>query len=1504
MFSDFRFRRGGVSRILGISALFAVLFAAGCAPSAPQFGVLTTSAQLPAGVVNVAYATTLTAANGTTPYAWSVTGGALPSGMSLSAAGVLSGTPTASGSFSFTVTVTDSASSKHTVTDGLVLKVNQPPAVTSGNSATFTVGTAGSFTVTASGYPAPTFSETGALPGGVTLNSTTGALSGTPAAGTGGTYPIVITAQNGVTPNATQNFTLTVNQTPAITSQNTKTFVLGVAGTFTVTATGFPAPTLGESGALPTGVTFNAATGVLAGTPAVATQGNYPVSFTAQNGIGANATQNFTLTVGLAPAITSGNSTTFTTGTAGTFTVAATGFPVPTFSETGTLPGGVSLNSTTGVLSGTPAAGTGGTYPMSITAQNGVGSNATQSFTLTVDQAPAITSGNSTTFTVGASGTFTAKATGFPAPTFSETGTLPGGVTLNSTTGVLSGTPAGGTQGTYPITVTAQNGIGANATQSFTLTVDLAPAITSTNTVTFTVGSAGTFTVTATGFPAPTFSETGALPGGVSLNAITGVLSGTPNANTGGTYPITMTAQNGVGSNATQSFTLTVNQAPAITSANSTTFAVGSASSFTVVATGFPAPAVSETGALPSGVTFNASNGILSGTPASGTQTSSPYSISFTAQNGVGSNAVQTFTLTVSLTAPPAFTSSNNTTFTTGAAGSFTVTASGAPSPTFSETGALPSGVSLSPAGALSGTPAAGTGGSYPITITAQNGIAPNATQSFTLTVNQAPVITSGTSATFTENVNGSFTVAATGFPAPSYSETGSLPSGVSLNSSTGVLSGIPGSGTAGSYPITITAQNGVSPNATQAFTLTVNSAPSFTSSSSTTFTVGTFGTFSVASAGSPGPTLGESGTLPNGVSFNSSTGVLSGTPATGAGGVYSITFTANNGVSPNATQNFSLTVDEGPSITSNNTTTFTVGVSGTFTINATGEPAATLSETGALPSGVTFTPNSGGSATLSGTPATGTGGSYPLSITAHNGIGSDSTQSFTLTVITDPCAGIGTGSESLLNGHYAFTLQGFDNGQGTGETSVEPALIAGVLTANGSGAISSGTLDANLFSTGGVQSLSMTGTYKVGSDHRACLTFTTSQGSQHYRASLANISGGVASTGHMINFDGAGPFTAGELRKQDTTAFSTSKVTGNYAFEMATGQENTVSSGGEKQAIAGILKLSTGTLTGGELDINDGGNLEGNNTLTSWPGTAGVTISTGSYTIDATTGRGAITINVTQGSNSISLTDEIYVVSAGDFLILPNLDQTNGQGIAAIGEALQQTGPFTLSGTDVIHLSSFNLNGGPGNTTNPPTSETLIGLITIPSAGNFSFFAWDDNGGSISQQGPQTGTYSIDSAGRMLLTSGGGNHSPLFYLISANRAFLLGGGSGVESGMVEPQTAKSISGVFTGGTIDPQGPNNGTGEFAVTLSSGSVSGTSDDNSNGSQDPNAAISGLTYSIDSTGLGSIAPSACVIGGTVTPCQLIFYVISPTRGVLMELNNGSGPQANPKLQILDQ
>ncbi|MFO1303290.1 MAG: FG-GAP-like repeat-containing protein [Burkholderiales bacterium] len=89
--------------------------------------------------------------------------------------------------------------------------------------------------------------------------------------------------------------------------------------------------------------------------------------------------------------------------------------------------------------------------------------------------APNITSANNTTFNIGSAGTFTFTATGAPAPGIAVTGSLPNGVTYNAATKTLSGTPAAGTAGVYPLTVAASNGVPPDANQNFTLTVSAAP---------------------------------------------------------------------------------------------------------------------------------------------------------------------------------------------------------------------------------------------------------------------------------------------------------------------------------------------------------------------------------------------------------------------------------------------------------------------------------------------------------------------------------------------------------------------------------------------------------------------------------------------------------------------------------------------------------------------------------------------------------------------------------------------------------------------------------------------------------------------------------------------------------------------------------------------------------------------------------------------------------------------------------------------------------------------
>jgi hypothetical protein len=547
---------------------------------------------------------------------------------------------------------------------------------------------------------------------------------------------------------------------PAFLSSTSTIFSIGVANTFTIKVGGQPASAITFTGSLPTGVSFHDngnGTATLSGTPAAGTLGNFPLVFHATNGLPPDASQNFTLTVDQAPAITSSSTATFLVGSAGSFTITTTGVPIAALSESGALPTGLSFHDNgdgTATLSGTPAAGTGKNYSLTLTAANAALPNATQTLTLTVDQSPQITSGNSTTFTTGKTGTFTTTSTGFPIPSMSETGAMPAGTTFFTNglgAGTITGTPGPNTGGIWIFTLNSLNNIQPTAHQTFTLTVDQAPAITSSTSTTFTVGSAGSFTFTTTGFPIAAINKSGALPTGVSLidnGDGTATLAGTPTSGTAGNYSLVITAANGTLPNATQNFTLTVNQSPAITSAQQQTFFVGQSSNFTITTTGFPTSAIGETGALPTGMSF-LDNGdgtaTLSGTPAIGAF--GIYNLIITASNGVSPNASQNFTLTVNQAA--SITSNATATFTVGTSNSITVSTTGYPTAALSETGALPNGLTFIDNGngtaTLSGTPVSGTSGLYSLNLIANNGIAPIASQTFTISVtSSAPFIWTG----------------------------------------------------------------------------------------------------------------------------------------------------------------------------------------------------------------------------------------------------------------------------------------------------------------------------------------------------------------------------------------------------------------------------------------------------------------------------------------------------------------------------------------------------------------------------------------------------------------------------------------------------------------------------------------------------------------------------------------------------------------------------------------
>ena len=325
--------------------------------------------------------------------------------------------------------------------------------------------------------------------------------------------------------------------------------------------------------------------------------GSYAATGTANNGWSMQmvALKPASSGVGSPPVITSAGTASGTVGSAFSYQITATNTPT-SYGATG-LPAGLSVNTATGVISGTPT-GAGGTSSVTLSATNSAGTgNAT--LTLTITAVPVITSATSASGTVGSAFSYSITATNTPT-SYGATG-LPTGLSVNTGTGVISGTPTG-TGGTSTVTLSATNAVGTgNAT--LTLTITAVPVITSATSASGTVGSAFSYSITATNTPT-SYGATG-LPTGLSVNTGTGVISGTPTG-TGGTSTVTLSATNSAGTG-TATLTLTITAVPVITSATSASGTVGSAFSYSITATNTPT-SYGATG-LPTGLSVNTANG-------------------------------------------------------------------------------------------------------------------------------------------------------------------------------------------------------------------------------------------------------------------------------------------------------------------------------------------------------------------------------------------------------------------------------------------------------------------------------------------------------------------------------------------------------------------------------------------------------------------------------------------------------------------------------------------------------------------------------------------------------------------------------------------------------------------------------------------------------------------------------------------------------------------------------
>lgn len=338
----------------------------------------------------------------------------------------------------------------------------------------------------------------------------------------------------------------------------------------------------GETG-LPSGLAINASTGAISGTPQVS--GTFTGRISLTSGAEVN---NFPFSLTIAPALGAPAITSSLTalGAVGDeFTYLVTASNSPTSFNVGTLPAGLSYSA--GTISGTPT--TAGTYNVSLSANNAGGSGPGATLVITIDPSgpvPSITSAASVTADLNTAFSYQIVASNTPT-SYAASG-LPVGLSINTTSGAITGTPTVG--GIFTSTLTASNGNGAS--NAFTLQFILGPVsvVNSANTLTgFTNVAITAYQLTATNTPSS--FNVGALPAGLSYNATTRQITGTPTA--AGNTNVTISANNSVGQGLP--FTLAIQIAaptsPSITTQPaSQTKNAGESVTFTVVATGAPAP--------------------------------------------------------------------------------------------------------------------------------------------------------------------------------------------------------------------------------------------------------------------------------------------------------------------------------------------------------------------------------------------------------------------------------------------------------------------------------------------------------------------------------------------------------------------------------------------------------------------------------------------------------------------------------------------------------------------------------------------------------------------------------------------------------------------------------------------------------------------------------------------------------------------------------------------------
>jgi Putative Ig domain len=658
----------------------------------------------------------------------------------------------------------------------------------------------------------------------------------------------------------------------------------------------------------------------------------------------------------------------------------------------------------------------------------------------------------------------------------------------------------------------------------------------------------------------------------------------------------------------------------------------------------------------------------------------------------------------------------------------------------------------------------------------------------------------------------------------------------------------------------TITATSVANSTVTATESITLNSVLTITTTSLSAATLGVAYDAFVNATGAPAPFTWSviSGSLPPGLSFetssSSTSAEITGTPT--VLGISNFSVQVTDSEDATVTQALSITVNKPPplSVATGSLPDGTVDIPYSQTLQASsGVPPYTWSLAGGtlLPAGLTLDPTSG---SITGTPiVTGTT-EFTVEV-RDSSTPTPQIATANLSITIDP----GSTNNSKLTGHYAFLVSGFDS-----NTPPLPLFVAaGSFVADGAGNISGGVMDINDTLGNEPANPTFSGTYSIGQNGLGFMTINIATAPPSVRTfALSMMAGGNA---NIIEFDDStGGFGAGSARdsgvllQQDTSAFSSTPINATYAFGFSG-----IDSSQNRFGMAGVFQSDgAGHLSNGALDSDDAGSLSSNLPFS------------GTYTAAASSGRGTMTITTANGPAVYSF----YVVNAAELLVMGIDTFAPGGNPLISGTVLQQSnnGSFTdgdLNGPGVFEVTALDAS----------TAESQIGLFSGGGGGTFSMTSDQNTGGTLTSAPlVGTGSYSVGPNGRTTLTWLSGSDfqnapptlypQPVLYLVSPNQAFIIGVDSAVSFGFMTAQSSFSLSGTYAGGSLAPVDPAISNVVSIALAGSGNLNVTADV-SNGN--------GLSQSQVSEGTTTPDAHGRVVVTENTTTTEVLYLVSPSE-----------------------